>query len=210
MKRKALAVFMTTAVVISSMAGCGVSTGSSNSKEEETTGSAADDTSNTADSENQESEDTTTDDGEDVTKASDDSMKDREEINLWFWGAEPYAQDAMKKYLVDEYNASQDKYQLVVEYISVRPGPAAFFQVGGDPGGKPAFAVEIPVVSVELQPGGCPLFLLFGRVSLGRVHRGPFSQSSRQSQAEQQKEPEGGSHGHHLLSVVSYIILYVR
>ena len=40
MKRKALAVFMTTAVVISSMAGCGVSTGSSNSKEEETTGSA--------------------------------------------------------------------------------------------------------------------------------------------------------------------------
>ena len=111
MKRKALAVFMTTAVVISSMAGCGVSTGSSNSKEEETTGSAADDTSNTADSENQESEDTTTDDGEDVTKASDDSMKDREEINLWFWGAEPYAQDAMKKYLVDEYNASQDKYQ---------------------------------------------------------------------------------------------------
>lgn len=88
MKRKALAVFMTTAVVISSMAGCGVSTGSSNSKEEETTGSAADDTSNTADSENQESEDTTTDDGEDVTKASDDSMKDREEINLWFWGAE--------------------------------------------------------------------------------------------------------------------------
>lgn len=102
MKRKALAVFMTTAVVISSMAGCGVSTGSSNSKEEETTGSAADDTSNTADSENQESEDTTTDDGEDVTKASDDSMKDREEINLWFWGAEPYAQDAMKKYLVDE------------------------------------------------------------------------------------------------------------
>ena len=43
-------------------------------------------------------------------------MKDREEINLWFWGAEPYAQDAMKKYLVDEYNASQDKYQLVVEF----------------------------------------------------------------------------------------------
>ena len=104
----------------------------------------------------------------------------------------------------------QPQPPLEQEYILVRPGPAAFFQVGGDPGGKPAFAVEIPVVSVELQPGGCPLFLLFGRVSLGRVHRGPFSQSSGQSQAEQQKEPEGGSHGHHLLSVVSYIILYVR
>lgn len=116
MKRKALAVFMTSAVVISSMAGCGVSTGSSNSKEEETTESVSDDTSNTADSENQESEDTTTDDGENVTKASDDSMKDREEINLWFWGAEPYAQDAMKKYLVMSNNASQDKYQLVVEF----------------------------------------------------------------------------------------------
>ena len=24
---------------------------------------------------------------QDVTKASDDSMKDREEINLWFWGS---------------------------------------------------------------------------------------------------------------------------
>ena len=45
MKRKALAVFMTTAVVISSMAGCGVSTGSSNSKEEETTEAVSDDTS---------------------------------------------------------------------------------------------------------------------------------------------------------------------
>ena len=36
MKRKALAAFMTTVVVISSMAGCGVSTGSNDSKEDKT------------------------------------------------------------------------------------------------------------------------------------------------------------------------------
>lgn len=104
----------------------------------------------------------------------------------------------------------QPQPPLEQEYILVRPGPAAFFQVGGDPGGKPAFAVEIPVVPVELQPGGFPFFFLFRRVSLGRVYGGTFSQGPGQGQAEQQKEPEGERHGHHLLSVVSYIILYVK
>lgn len=46
----------------------------------------------------------------------DEDIKDREQITLWFWGAEPYAQDAFKKLLVDKYNASQDTYQLVVEF----------------------------------------------------------------------------------------------
>ena len=112
MKRKALAAIMATAVVVSSLAGCGVSTGSDTSKEEtkEETKEEAEDTAEDAE-ETEETEDT-----EEVAKASDDSLKDREEINLWFWGAEPYAQEAMKKYLVDAYNASQDKYQLVVEF----------------------------------------------------------------------------------------------
>ncbi|MGN8886233.1 ABC transporter substrate-binding protein [Blautia sp. HCP28S3_G10] len=119
MKRKALAAIMATAVVVSSLAGCGVSTGSDTSKEEtkEETKEEAEDTADDA----EEAEDAADDaeeaeDTEEVAKASDDSLKDREEINLWFWGAEPYAQEAMKKYLVDAYNASQDKYQLVVEF----------------------------------------------------------------------------------------------
>ena len=53
---------------------------------------------------------------DDVTTAQDENLGDREAINFWFWGAEPYAQEAMKTLLVDKYNASQDKYQLVVEF----------------------------------------------------------------------------------------------
>ena len=114
MNRKALAAFMTSVGGLSSMAGCGVSTGSNDSKEDKTTDTVSE--NNADNSEGAESEDATTDEGEDVAKGSDESMKDREEINLWFWGAEPYVQYAMKKNLVVEYNASQDKYQLVVEF----------------------------------------------------------------------------------------------
>ena len=74
MKRKALAAFMTTVVVISSMAGCGVSTGSNDSKEDKTTDTVSE--NNADNSEGAESEDATTDEGEDVAKASDESMKD--------------------------------------------------------------------------------------------------------------------------------------
>lgn len=119
MKRKALAAIMATAVVVSSLAGCGVSTGSDTSKEEtkEETKEEAEDTADDAEEAEDATEDAEeTEETEEVAKASDDSLKDREEINLWFWGAEPYAQEAMKKYLVDAYNASQDKYQLVVEF----------------------------------------------------------------------------------------------
>lgn len=51
-----------------------------------------------------------------VTSAPAKSVADREAITLWFWGAEPYAQEAFKSILVDVYNASQDKYQLTVEF----------------------------------------------------------------------------------------------
>ena len=112
MKRKTLAAIMATAVAVSALAGCGVSTGSETTKEEtkeETKESdAAEEKSDDAENASEATEE--------IAKASDDSMKDREEINLWFWGAEPYAQKAMKESLVDPYNASQDKYQLVVEF----------------------------------------------------------------------------------------------
>lgn len=41
---------------------------------------------------------------------------DREQITMWFWGAEPYAQEAMDELLVKPYNESQDKYELSVEF----------------------------------------------------------------------------------------------
>ncbi len=53
---------------------------------------------------------------DEITTAAGEDYSDREVINLWFWGAEPYAQEAMKALLVDKYNASQDNYQLVVEF----------------------------------------------------------------------------------------------
>ena len=100
----------------------------------------------------------------------------------------------------------QPQPPLEQEHILIRPGPAAFFQVGGGPGGKPALAVEIPVVPVEFQPGGVPLFLFFRRIGLGRVHRGPFAQRNRESQKKYESKPERESHDSHLLSVVSFII----
>lgn len=54
------------------------------------------------------------------TKETADEAKDlkgREEISLWFWGAEPYAQEAMQKILADKYNSSQDKYVLSIEFL---------------------------------------------------------------------------------------------
>lgn len=156
MKRKALAAIMATAVVVSSLAGCGVSTGSDTSKEEtkEETKEEAEDTAEDAEEAAEDAEET--EDTEEVAKASDDSLKDREEINLWFWGAEPYAQEAMKKYLVDAYNASQDKYQLVVEFrpsvdsdmttaLAANQGPDIVY------GSGPAFVMPL-VEAGKLEP----------------------------------------------------------
>lgn len=40
----------------------------------------------------------------------------REAVTLWFWGAPPNLQDAFQKNLTDPFNASQDDYELVIEY----------------------------------------------------------------------------------------------
>jgi raffinose/stachyose/melibiose transport system substrate-binding protein len=40
----------------------------------------------------------------------------KEPVTLWFWGAPPNLQDAFQKYLVDPFNASQDKYELQMDY----------------------------------------------------------------------------------------------
>lgn len=41
---------------------------------------------------------------------------EREKITMWFWGAPPEHQQTMKEVLIDPYNQSQDKYELVVEF----------------------------------------------------------------------------------------------
>lgn len=41
---------------------------------------------------------------------------ERQTITMWFWGAPPEHQETMKAVLVDPYNASQDQYELVVEF----------------------------------------------------------------------------------------------
>lgn len=95
MKKKIVSMIVSVAMVMSMVVGCGVST----QKEDK-------DIPNDAKKE--------ADDG--ITVLSDKEFKGREEITLWFWGAEPYAQEAFKKILVDKYNKSQDKYQLCVEF----------------------------------------------------------------------------------------------
>ena len=40
----------------------------------------------------------------------------REQITMWFWGASPQYRAALDAALVQPFNASQDRYQLVVEY----------------------------------------------------------------------------------------------
>ncbi|MGL6198773.1 MAG: ABC transporter substrate-binding protein [Lachnospiraceae bacterium] len=95
MKKKVIAALLSLVMLVST-AGCSISTG--NDKENSGSGTDAEEV----------------DDG--VTTLKDESMEGREEITLWFWGAEPYAQEAFKQILVDKYNVSQDKYQLVVEF----------------------------------------------------------------------------------------------
>jgi len=40
----------------------------------------------------------------------------REPITLWFWGAPPNLQEAFQKALIEPFNASQDQYELQMEY----------------------------------------------------------------------------------------------
>ena len=97
MKKKVLAWLLTMSMAAGLATGCQISTGGETSDSGETAG-----------------EEEAADDG--VTVLSDEELEGREEITMWFWGAEPYAQEAMKELLVDEYNASQEDYQLVVEF----------------------------------------------------------------------------------------------
>jgi len=81
---------------------------------------------------------------------------DREVIELWFWGAEPYAQEALQRILVDRYNASQDKYRLTVEFrptvdqdiitaLAANQGPDIVY------GSGPAFVMPL-VEAGKLEP----------------------------------------------------------
>lgn len=96
MKRKLIVALLCVSLIGTMLAGCKISTSSESDGEDAKAG--AEETK------------------EDVAVLQDEDMKDREEITMWFWGAEPYAQEAMKTILVDKYNTSQDKYQLVVEF----------------------------------------------------------------------------------------------
>jgi raffinose/stachyose/melibiose transport system substrate-binding protein len=40
----------------------------------------------------------------------------REPVTIWFWGAPPNLQEAFAKVLIEPFNASQDKYELQIEF----------------------------------------------------------------------------------------------
>ena len=50
--------------------------------------------------------------------------------------------------------------------------------------------VQVPVISMELQPGGISLFLLFRRIGLGGVHGRSFAQ--RKESQEKRKRSQRG------------------
>lgn len=106
MKKKMLSVLLSVVVFASILPGCAIST------TKESDGGSAESTEGTDSTEDTDG----AEDAEDVVVMKDEDMEGREEITLWFWGAEPYAQEAFKEILVDKYNASQDDYQLVVEF----------------------------------------------------------------------------------------------
>ncbi len=45
-----------------------------------------------------------------------EEFPDRETLHFWFWGAATNQQEHFKKVLCDWYNASQDKYELILEF----------------------------------------------------------------------------------------------
>ena len=82
--------------------------------------------------------------------------EDREQITMWFWGAEPYAQEALNNLLVVPYNESQDQYELVVEFrpsvdadmqtaLAANEGPDIVY------GSGPAFVMPL-VEAGKLEP----------------------------------------------------------
>ncbi|MET3901068.1 raffinose/stachyose/melibiose transport system substrate-binding protein [Devosia sp. UYZn731] len=45
------------------------------------------------------------------------SVAAKEPVTLWFWGAPPNLQDAFTKVLIEPFNASQDEYELQIEFL---------------------------------------------------------------------------------------------
>ncbi|WP_353112338.1 extracellular solute-binding protein [Microbacterium sp.] len=75
----------------------------------------------------------------------------REKLELWFWGAPPAQQKTMQKVLVEGFNASQDKYELEVNFdnavdkniqvaLSANRGPDIVY--GSGPAFSSAYAAE--------------------------------------------------------------------
>ena len=98
MKKRLFAAALSAAMVGTLLSGCSISTTST--PESDASGvTAAGETASAA---------------QETTAGQD--LKGREEITLWFWGAEPYAQEAMQRILADKYNSSQDQYKLSIEF----------------------------------------------------------------------------------------------
>ncbi|QMU97355.1 carbohydrate ABC transporter substrate-binding protein [Microbacterium esteraromaticum] len=75
----------------------------------------------------------------------------KEKLELWFWGAPPAQQETMQKVLVDGFNASQDEYELEVNFdnavdknvqvaLSANRGPDVVY--GSGPAFAAAYAAE--------------------------------------------------------------------
>lgn len=80
----------------------------------------------------------------------------KEIITMWFWGAEPYSQEAMNRIVRDAYNKSQDKYELKIEYRnSVDTDMTTALAAGKGPdivyGSGPAFVMPL-VEAGKLEP----------------------------------------------------------
>lgn len=82
---------------------------------------------------------------------SSSSSSDRQKLELWFWGAPPAQQETMQKVLVDGFNASQDTYELDVNFdnavdkniqvaLSANKGPDVVY--GSGPAFASAYAAE--------------------------------------------------------------------
>ena len=72
------------------------------------------------------------------------AAQERTEIQFWMWGAGPHLQDVIRAVLVDPYNASQDDFELVMEFRNdVDSVIASVLPAGGGPdlvyGSGPAF-----------------------------------------------------------------------
>jgi raffinose/stachyose/melibiose transport system substrate-binding protein len=51
-----------------------------------------------------------------LIRASSEAEAERQVVTMWFWGASPINRQALQNALVDPFNRSQSRYQLVIEY----------------------------------------------------------------------------------------------